>query len=231
MIQFGNTLVVAAHPDDEVLGVGGTIPLIKSAGGRVTVVIATDGSSAQYPDDEEILARKLNHAREANDILGVDELIMWDFPDQRLDTVEHLALNGAFEELVGGNEFDSVFIPSLEDINLDHVLLHRSVMVACRPTPDQTVSALFSYHIGSSTEWGLREPTEGFRPNVYVDIEPTLPLKIEAMERYTDELRVFPHPRSIEGIRHRAAVFGTEAGFSAAEGFKLLLYRAGGGSI
>lgn len=225
-MRLQNVLVVAAHPDDEVLGVGGTIPLIKAAGGRVTTVIVTDGSSVQYPGDKEILARKLQHAREANDLLGVDELVLLDFPDQRLDTVDHYQLNAAFEELVSDNGFDAVFMPSLEDINLDHVLVHRSVMVACRPTPGQTVKALVSYHTLSSTEWGPRDESGSFRPNFYVDIEETLPLKLEAMGKYADELRDFPHPRSLEGISHRAAVFGTEAGYTAAEGFKLLLLRA-----
>jgi LmbE family N-acetylglucosaminyl deacetylase len=94
-MKMQNVLVVAAHPDDEVLGVGGTIPLIKQQGGRVSVVIVTDGSSTQYAGRRDVEIQKQQHALEANKILGTDEVIQWDFPDMRLDTVEHNKLNSA----------------------------------------------------------------------------------------------------------------------------------------
>ena len=139
-----NVLVVAAHPDDEVLGVGGTIPLIKEQGGNVSVVIVTDGSSTQYADDPDILARKQQHAEKANQVLGTDELIQWDFPDMRLDTVEHCRLNQAFESLIHQQRFDTVFVQNGDDINMDHQLIYKSVMVATRPLPDQPVNQVLS---------------------------------------------------------------------------------------
>ncbi len=220
-----NVLVVAAHPDDEVLGVGGTIPLIKEQGGNVSVVIVTDGSSTQYADDPDILARKQQHAEKANRILGTDELIQWDFPDMRLDTVEHCQLNQAFESLIHQQRFDTVFVQNGDDINMDHQLIYKSVMVATRPLPDQPVNQVLSYQVNSSTEWGGRTQNTIFCPNFFVDISRTLETKLAAMEVYEDELREYPHPRSIQALRQRAMVYGNEVGYESAEPFKLLLFR------
>jgi len=224
-VNFRNVLVVAAHPDDEVLGVGGTIPLIKRQGGRVTVVIVTDGSSTQYAGDAEILERKKDHADHANRILGTDELIQWDFPDMRLDTVEHCRLNQAFEDLIRREQFDTVFVQNGDDINLDHQLVYKSVLVATRPAPGQPVRRLLSYQVNSSTEWGGRTQTTVFCPTVFFDISSTLELKLAAMSVYEDEVRDYPHPRSLAALRHRAALHGCEVGYENAEPFKLLLYR------
>ena len=224
-MNMQNVLVVAAHPDDEVLGVGGTIPLIKRNGGNVTVVIVTDGSSAQYVGNEEVLKRKQDHSQEANNILGTDEVIQWDFPDMRLDTIEHCKLNQSFEKLIWDRKFDTVFVQNGDDINLDHQLIYKSIMVATRPIPGQPVQQVLSYQVNSSTEWGGRTQTTIFCPNYFVDISSTVELKLAAMEVYVDELREYPHPRSIKSLRQRAAVYGNEVGYEAAEPFKLLLYR------
>lgn len=226
-MKFSNVLVIAAHPDDEVLGAGGAIPLIRNQGGRVTVLIVTDGSSAQYQGDDQIRLRKQQQLVEANRILGTDNLIQWDFPDMRLDRVEHVKLNRAFEELIEEKQFDTVFVQNGDDINLDHQLIYQSVMVATRPLPDQPVQTLFSYYVNSSTEWGGRTQSTMFCPNYFLDISSTINLKLEAMAAYIDELRDLPHPRSLEAVRQRAAVSGHEVGFQYAEPFKLLLYHCG----
>lgn len=225
-MKMQNVLVVAAHPDDEVLGVGGTMPLLKQAGGRVTVIIVTDGSSSQYEGDAETLRRKHQQARNANDLLGVDELLQWDFPDMRLDTVPHIELNRAFEAVIDEQQFDTVFVQNGEDVNLDHLAVYRSILVATRPVPGQPVRSLLSYHVNSSTEWGSRTQGTIFCPNYYIDISSTIQQKLDAMICYEDELRPAPHPRSLPAIRSRAEVFGSEIGVSHAEGFKLLLHRS-----
>ena len=230
-MTFENVLVVAAHPDDEVLGVGGTIPLIKQHGGRVTVVIVTDGSSTQYQEDTEILLSKRQQARDANRILGTDELVEWDFPDMRLDTVEHYRLNAAFEQIIQDHQYDTVFVQNGDDINLDHQLIYKSVLVATRPIPGQSVRSILSYQVNSSTEWGGRTQTTIFCPNYYVDIGNTIRTKLAAMRKYTAELRDTPHPRSIRALRQRAAVSGSEVGFAYCEPFKLLLYRGSVGQF
>lgn len=220
----GQTLVIAAHPDDEVLGVGGTIPLIKEAGGDITVVIVTDGSSAQYPGDDAIAARKKADLKRANDVLGTDTVIALDLPDMRLDTVDHRVLNSAIEQVVKDGQFDTVFVHHPGDVNLDHQMIYRSTLVAVRPFPGQTVKRLLTYEVNSSTEWGARARHSAFVPNVYVDIEHTIARKLEALACYADELRPSPHPRSTEATRIRAELRGSEVGLGHAEAFNLSLW-------
>ena len=220
----GHTLVIAAHPDDEVLGVGGTIPLIKKAGGDTTVLIVTEGSSAQYPGDEAIAARKKLDLKRANDVLGTDAVIALDLPDMRLDTLEHRVLNSAIETVVKDGRFDTVFVHHPGDVNLDHQMIYRSTLVAVRPFPGQTVRRLFTYEVNSSTEWGARARHSAFVPNVYVDIGESLSRKLEALECYEDELRPSPHPRSVEATRIRAELRGSEVGLRHAEAFNLSLW-------
>jgi N-acetylglucosamine malate deacetylase 1 len=222
-----NVLIVAAHPDDEILGVGGTIPRIKACGGRVTVLIVTDGSSTQYPGDDGVPVRKADQLREANTIVGTDHVVQWEFPDMRLDSVEHQRLNRAFEELIRDEGYDTVFVHNADDINLDHRLTHHSVLVATRPLPGQPVERLLAYQVNSSTEWGGRTDRTIFVPNVFVDVTDTIEQKLAAMAAYTDELRPYPHPRSIQALRERAAVYGSEVGVAFAEPFRLLLARVG----
>ena len=225
MIFGKNILIAVAHPDDEVLGVGGTIPLIKALGGKVTVLMVTDGSTTQYAGDSEILKRKHDQMIRANEILGSDCVLQWDFPDMRLDSVDHADVASTLEQLIGEKGFDGVITHSEGDVNLDHKLLYHSVLTATRPLPGQTVKRVFCCQINSATEWGARDRATVFLPNVFIDIEETIDLKIQAMEAYADELRTYPHPRSSEGLRQRAQVYGFEVGYRYAEPFELKLYH------
>jgi LmbE family N-acetylglucosaminyl deacetylase len=220
---MNNVVVFAAHPDDEVLGVGGTIPLIKRKGGKVTVVIVTDGSTVQYADDPAAVQRKQAQAIRANEILGTDDLQFWDLPDMSLDTVPSVDLNSRIGTLLKEGRFDAVFVHSETDINLDHRLIHEAVLVSTRPYPGQNVKQVFSYYVSSSTEWGARSSRYLFHPNFFVDIENTIEIKLQAMGEYVDELRAYPHPRSIEALRARARVHGNEVGYAFSEPFRLIL--------
>ena len=144
---------------------------VKPDGGpKLTVLIVTDGSTTQYYNDKDILVRKLNQAQEANRILGSDEIIQWEFPDMRLDTVEHYKLNQAFESLIKKKGFDTVFTHNIDDINMDHQIIFKSVLVATRPTPGQTVKQLLSYYVNSSSEWGGYNERTVFCSNYYINI-------------------------------------------------------------
>ncbi|MGH9339554.1 MAG: PIG-L deacetylase family protein [Acidobacteriota bacterium] len=220
-----NVLVIAAHPDDEVLGVGGTIPILRSKGARVTVLMVTEGSSTQYKGDDGAATAKRSQMKEANRIIGTDELAEWDFPDMRLDTVEHQQLNSAFNEFLHTRGFDTVFVHGDIDINLDHQIIYRSLMVAARPHPAQPVRTVLTYQVNSSTEWGGQAMGRTFAPNLYIQIDETIETKLAAMAAYKDELRPYPHPRSIRALRERAAVYGTEVGYRFAEAFRLILSR------
>ncbi|MEM7083804.1 MAG: PIG-L deacetylase family protein [Pseudomonadota bacterium] len=225
MLNFGNTLVLAAHPDDEVLGVGGTIPRIKANGGRVTVVIVTDGSSTQYAGNAEIVESKSRSLEEANKLIGTDNVIQWTFPDMKLDSVDHVSLNKAIEAIIAERQFETVFVHNRNDINRDHQLIYESLLVATRPVVDQPVKNILAYQVNSATEWGGRTADTYFVPNLFVDISATIDTKLKALECYKDELRDYPHPRSVKAVRDRAAVYGSEVGYHYAEGFEVILSR------
>lgn len=220
--NFERVLVVAAHPDDEVLGVGGTIKKLTDLGKTVYTLIVTDGSSTQYEGDEKILNDKHRDCKKANNRLGVEEVIIWDFPDMRLDTVPHSELNNQLVDLIEELKIDTVFSQSSGDMNLDHRLIFQSVRVACRPYPGQKVSNLLCYYVNSSTEWGGMSNRETFNPNYFVDISDTIEQKLNAMECYEVELRDYPHPRSLKAIENSAAYFGNMVGKQYAEPFEVI---------
>lgn len=219
---FNKVLVIAAHPDDEILGVGGTIPLLIKMKKQVDILIFTDGSSTQYFNNQTILEDKFMEAQKANDLLGSKLLPRLDFPDMRLDTVAHVDKNMALGEIISNGSYDTVFVQDKSDINKDHGELFESTLVACRTYPGQKVKHLLSYYVNSSTEWGNLLKKESFDPNVFVDISATIDSKLNAMKMYKTELRQYPHPRSLEAMRISAQYFGNMIGKEYAEPFRLI---------
>ena len=214
-------LVIAAHPDDEVLGMGGTIALHAAADGdEVRILCVTDGSSAQYPGDVERRAQKDEEATKAARVLGVEDYVHLDLPDMRLDTLTHVELNAVVEGQLETFRPDLVYTPH-PDVNRDHRALFDSVAVATRATPGQTVRRLLTYGPTSSVEWtpaGLN----WFVPNWFVDITETLERKLEAFACYETERRDPPHPRNVEALRAHAAFYGASVGVAYAEPFVLV---------
>ncbi|MBA3433593.1 MAG: PIG-L family deacetylase [Actinobacteria bacterium] len=213
-------LVIAAHPDDEVLGMGGTIAGHTGRGDDVRVLVVTDGSSTQYPDDADIRARKEQEALRAAKELGVDDYVHLDLPDMRLDTLEHIEVNKVVEEHVRDLGPEVVYTVQ-PDVNQDHRVLFDSVAVATRPTPGQPVRRLLTYAPTSSTEW-TPAAVNWFVPNWYVDVTDTLERKVAAFAHYETEHREYPHPRSERAIRAAAEFHGTSCGFEYAEPFVLV---------
>jgi len=213
-------LVIAAHPDDEVLGMGGTIALHADRGDVVRIVCVTDGSSTQYPGDAETRARKEGEARRAAAELGVADYVHLDLPDMRLDTVGHVEINAVVEGQIA--DFAPQVVYTVQpDVNRDHRALFDSVAVATRPTPDQVVRRLLTYAPTSSTEW-TPAPLDWFVPNWLVDISSTLERKVAAFAHYETERREYPHPRSERAIRAAAEFHGASRGCEYAEPFVLV---------
>jgi N-acetylglucosamine malate deacetylase 1 len=213
-------LVVAAHPDDEVLGMGGTIARHITRGDEVRVLVVTDGSSTQYPGDVDTRARKEEEARRAARELGVEDYVHLDHPDMRLDTLEHVQVNHIVQEHVVD------FVPTVvytvqPDVNNDHRVLFDSVAVATRPVPGQPVRRLLTYAPASSTEW-TPAAVNWFVPNWYVDVTETIERKVAAFAHYETERREYPHPRSERAIRATAEYHGTTCGCEYAEPFVLV---------
>jgi N-acetylglucosamine malate deacetylase 1 len=214
-------LVVAAHPDDEVLGMGGTIALHAVVrGDAVRILCLTDGSSTQYPGDDAKRAQKRDDAVRAAKELGVDDYVHLDLPDMRLDTIAHADLNAVVEVQI--RDFAPSRVYSVHpDVNRDHQAVFASVAVATRPFPGQTARCVLTYAPASSTEWtpvlvGL------FQPNCFIDIGETIGRKLAAFACYETEQRSLPHPRNERAIRATAQHYGLAAGCEWAEPFVLV---------
>jgi N-acetylglucosamine malate deacetylase 1 len=214
-------LVIAAHPDDEVLGMGGTIALHALVrGDTVRILCLTDGSSTQYPGDAEKRAQKDDEAVRAAKVLGVDDYVHLDFPDMRLDTIPHADLNAVVERQL--RDFAPATVYAVHpDVNLDHQAAFASVAVATRPVPGQAVRRLLTYAPTSSIEW-TPALLGSFQPNCFFDVSETIDRKVEAFACYATEQRPHPHPRNEVAIRATAQHWGTAAGCEWAEPFVLV---------
>jgi LmbE family N-acetylglucosaminyl deacetylase len=214
-------LVLAAHPDDEVLGMGGTVAMhAQWRGDTVRIVCVTDGSSTQYPGDAAKRAQKEEEARRAAAELGVTDYVHLDLPDMHLDTLAHVEVNRVVEEHVRDLRPQVVYTPQ-PDVNLDHRALFDSVAVATRPSTGQSVRRLLTYAPTSSTEW-TPAPLNWFVPNWFVDVSETLERKLAAFAHYATEQRPYPHPRSERAIRAAAELHGSACGCEYAEPFVLV---------
>lgn len=224
-----NILVLAAHPDDEVLGCGGTIARLSSEGHKVTIAILGQGAASRFPKDStealsEISALR-ERSREAARILGVAEALHYDLPDNRFDSVNLLDVVKLIEGIGRRTNPDEVYTQHGGDLNVDHQITFRATMTAFRPLPGARVRALYSYEVASSTEWSFGNSPPAFIPDTFVDISEFLDKKLEALTAYREELRSPPHPRSIEGVSAQARDRGARVGVGAAEAFATVWRR------
>lgn len=211
--------VIGAHPDDELLGAGGTIALHVRAGQEVHAIVAADGAGSRYPAELAVMLEK--QARRAADILGFASLRFLALPDQRLDTVPLIELTQQLESVLDEIGPGIVYTHFPEDVNDDHGVVARCAWVACRPYRRQ-LDKFAVFETPSSTEWAWPLPQTSLQPNLFVDVTDTIDVKIAAMECYETELRDYPHPRSSRALRERAAYWGSHVGRLAAEPFRVL---------
>lgn len=220
------TLVIAAHPDDEVLGCGGTIAQLSQSGEDVYIAIFGEGITSRYQQREQADSTLLDtlHAdsRKAAVLLGARDLFLFSLPDNRFDTVPLLDVVKRIEELIERLQPQVLYTHSGGDLNIDHVVLHRAVLTATRPLAGHVVKDVYTFEVPSSTEWTFQQFQPSFVPNVFVDISIGLERKIEAMQVYESEARHFPHPRSPEALRVIAQTRGSMVGLQAAEAFQLI---------
>lgn len=218
MFDGDNTiLIVGAHPDDEVLGAGGTIAKHADAGDEVHILIVTEGTTHQYGDNG-IIEQKREHARSCAATLGASKVHFGELPDMRLDDTPHVEVNSVIENVCSAVEPDIVYTHSQQEVNLDHLAVYDSTLVATRP--GSGISTVLAYETPSSTDFA---PTkDGFDPTLYVDIEDYLDTKIQAFAKYETETRKYPHPRSAEALRAIAKSRGAASGCVAAEAFDVL---------
>lgn len=225
--QLNRVLVVAAHPDDEVLGCGGTIARHADAGDQVQVLIVAEGATSRQEqrdrlqaDDE--LSALVQAAQKAGSILGAAGVEILDLPDNRLDSLDRLDLIKRLEQRIDRHQPQVVYVHHAGDVNVDHRRLHEAVVTACRPTPNHPVRRLLSFEVASSSEWQPPGSGPAFQPNWFVDISGQWRRKREALVAYASEMRPWPHARSLEALEHLARWRGAQVGVEAAEAFFLL---------
>ncbi|MEP6644680.1 MAG: PIG-L deacetylase family protein [Acidobacteriaceae bacterium] len=219
-------LVIAAHPDDEVLGCGGTMARLAHDGHAVHIAIIAEGITSRHSDrgaaNAGDLARLHQQAHAAATTVGAKDVVLFKLPDNRLDTIPLLDVTKLVEELIQKLQPEVIYTHHPGDLNIDHGVVHRAVLTATRPLAGQCVRQVYAFEVPSSTEWAFQNVEPAFRANVFVDISATLDAKIAALACYESEVRKFPHPRSPEALRAIATRWGSVSGCEAAEAFELI---------
>lgn len=218
--HMGRTLVIAPHPDDEILGCGGTMARLAAAGNWVGVAIVTRGTAPQF--SEEFVRSVRAEAAAAHAMIGVADTRYLDLPAAALDTLPATRLNGALAQLVEDVAPDTLFLPFVGDIHTDHQLTFLAAMVASRPRNAAVPSRIYAYETLSETNWYAPGITPAFTPNMFIDITDTLEAKLGAFGCFKSQLRPFPDERSLEAIRALATMRGASMYRKAAEAFMLV---------
>ncbi|HCM37627.1 TPA: GlcNAc-PI de-N-acetylase [Patescibacteria group bacterium] len=213
-------MVVAAHPDDEVLGAGGI--MLKHVADRdfLYILILGDGESAR--DDQGSIQKRAKQAQQVAKKIGAKELILEKLPDNKFDSLPLLTITKVVERTIFKIKPNLVYTHFASDLNIDHRLTFQAVLTACRPQPGFFVKKIVSFEVLSSTEWQHKSPQTMFSPTEYINISQYIEKKVKLMKIYKDELRSFPHPRSAEGIKTLAHYRGMEVGFQNAEAFQVV---------
>lgn len=216
--------VIVAHPDDEVLGCGGTIARLAKEGREINVLIMADGESSRGNVESvhsAALSARKKAANLACKILGCASVSLLGLADNRLDHYDLLDIVRHVESFIQKYKPTTILTHHSDDLNIDHRVVHESVIVASRPTPGFCVKELLFFEVPSSTEWRSFKMSQGFSPNWFCDISSTFEIKKKALEFYYEELRDFPHPRSMIAIDALNRWRGANVGCGLAEAFML----------
>jgi len=214
---FGRTLVIAPHPDDEVLGAGGTIARLGDLGVEVFAAVVTTGRPPMFSVEAAKTVRAESARAHAH--LGVRETYWLDQPAAQLFDTPHFELNRAIGDVVRKLDPTTLLVPFLGDIHFDHQLVFQSSLVAARPHQAAFPSTVLAYETLSETNWNAPYLTPAFAPNLFVGIEDGLTRKIEAMQMFESQVRSAPHERSVESIRALATLRGATVHRPAAEAY------------
>lgn len=218
-------VVFAAHPDDELLGEGGTIRRLTDEGAIIHAVILAEGLTSRCSKRADMnpweLKKLQADARKAAKEVGYAGIDFCGLPDNRMDGMELLDIIKIVQSYIEKYHPDTIFTHHHGDLNIDHRITCEAVLTASRPMGTYHVRKIYAFETPSSTEWNYtyREP---FRPNVFFDVSNTIEAKIKGMACYESETKVYPHPRSPEALRALASYRGSSVGYKMAEGFMLL---------
>lgn len=220
-------LVIAAHPDDEILGCGATIAKHIEIGSTVKVIIAAEGATSRVGEINSEVREELKNlqaqSRLANEKIGVKDVSFLGLPDNRMDTLDLLDVIKKIEHEIKAFQPDIIYTHFPQDLNIDHRILAEAVLTATRPFPGNNApSEVYFFEVASSTEWNYSgNLSKKFTPNVFVDVTKTIEKKLLALNEYKSEMREFPHARSVENVKNMALVHGACVGVNFAEAFVL----------
>lgn len=226
--EIGKTiLVVAAHPDDEVLGCGASIAKWTASGDIVHILIMAEGQTSRETSKKrntkiKELSELIESAEQAGKVLGVTSVNFLNLPDNRMDSLNLLDVTKAVEKVIEELKPQIVITHHSGDLNIDHRITHEAVMTACRPQPGHSVRRLLAFEVVSSTEWQSIGSYATFQPNWFENVRETIDLKLTALSMYKSEMRNWPHPRSLVNITNLSKFRGSSVGFEAAEAFMLI---------
>lgn len=216
-------LIVAPHPDDEVLGCGGIMAKYISEGHDVYVAVMTNASTgAPELFSSEVVMSIREEALKAHQILGVKDTFFFDFPAPRLETSPSYQISIQLNQLIQKLSIDTLYLPHRGDMHKDHGVVFYAALVAARPINNCTVRNIYTYETMSETEWAAPFGSEVFIPNIYEDVTEFFHLKIEAMKCFQSQLKAYPHSRSLESLESLAIVRGVTVGVPKAEAFALI---------
>lgn len=216
-------IIFAAHPDDEVLGCGGTIAKFSKLGFKIYSVFFSDGETARNVKN---ITKKINNrikaAKKSCKILGIKKVFFHNFPDNQMDKVPLLRVTKLVESYINKFKPEIIFTHFNEDLNIDHQIVSKATITACRPKKNNSVKKLLFFEIPSSTEWQIKSKKNStFNPNWFEDISTTKNKKLNALKAYGSEIPPWPHPRSLKSIKALMQWRGSTSGFKAAEAFML----------
>ena len=219
-------LIIAAHPDDEVLGCGGTIPIMAERGENVYIAILGEGITSRFENNDaevsHLVGQLKNKSLQVAKTLGAKDFFNYSFPDNKFDTIPLLDIVKPIEQLIKRIGPSKIYTHFGGDLNIDHKITFRAVMTATRPFKGSSVKEIYSFEVASSTEWSFGQFDSIFNPNVFVDISSTFEQKINALKFYDCEIRDFPHPRSEKALKAYSEKWGSQVGLPAAEVFQLI---------
>ncbi len=216
-------LIVAPHPDDEILGCGGIMAKYAEKGDKIYVVIITNAYiGAPELFTEEGTKKVRIEANKSHQYLGIEKTIFLDFPAPRLDTIPSYKLSIALDKIIRENKIDILYIPHRGDIHKDHRVTFEAALVAARPINNCPVKTIYAYETVSETEWAAPFGDDAFIPSVYEDITEYIDKKKKAFTYFTAQEKQFPHPRSIENLEYLSNYRGATVGFKNAESFMLI---------
>jgi LmbE family N-acetylglucosaminyl deacetylase len=224
---MSKVLVIAAHPDDEILGCGATMIEHVRKKDKVGILIASEGVTSRdqirdFKKRKKEIIDLFSISKKIAKKIGVNFIQSLSLPDNRLDGENLLDVIKKVEKVINKFKPDIIYTHHPNDLNIDHSLINKAVLTAVRPTPKQTVRKIYAFEILSSTNWSKTSKNTSFIPNYFNEVTKSLSLKIKYIKMYKNEMRKWPHARSTKAIKSLAYYRGSTVGINAAEAFELL---------